>query len=92
MAYEQRPNTFALFINKKHRDNPKAPSMKGDGCIVINGVTYDVDLAAWGKESERAGRFLSGTIKIKVPDEQYDHRGGNGSQVAPPDDDLPWEE
>jgi hypothetical protein len=87
MAFEERPNSGVLFVNNKRGGNEKAPSMKGSGNIVIRGVTYDLDIAGWTRESPRAGKFLSLSIKVKTGDEQYDHSGG---QAQGGDEDVPF--
>jgi hypothetical protein len=33
--------------------------------VEINGQLYELDIAAWTKQSERAGKFLSLSIKLK---------------------------
>jgi len=63
-------NGGVLFLNKKRGDNGKAPTMKGTGRITIDGREYELDLAAWTRESERAGKFLGLSIKLKG-DYQY---------------------
>lgn len=67
MAFEPRENTFVLFKNR-HRSNPKAPAMTGSANIVIDGVKYEFEIAGWARETEKAGKFLSGTIRL-IPDE-----------------------
>ena len=64
-GFTQRPNTAALFVNRKRGDNAKAPNLKGTGNIVIDGGTYDLDIAAWTRESPKAGRWLSLSIELK---------------------------
>jgi hypothetical protein len=65
MPYEQRPNSGTLFRNPGKKDNAKAPDLKGNALVEINGQLYELDIAAWTKESERAGKFLSLSIKLK---------------------------
>jgi len=50
--YTPQPNTFSLFLNDK-AGNEKRPDRKGDGNIVIDGKTYNInaDLVA-GKIAE----------------------------------------
>jgi hypothetical protein len=65
MPYEQRRNSGALFHNSGKKDNAKAPDLKGDALVEINGQLYQLDIGAWTKQTERAGRFLSLSIKLK---------------------------
>jgi hypothetical protein len=74
-----------LFKNKYRVDNPKAPNLKGKGRVTIDGVEYELDLAAWTHESEKAGKFLALTIKPAA--------SGNTPQSSPgqpEDEDLPF--
>jgi len=64
MAYDNS-NSGVMFRNTKRGDNPKAPNLKGTGHVTINGVDYELDLAAWTREGPRAGKFLSLSIKLK---------------------------
>jgi hypothetical protein len=61
----QRTNTGFLFKNKKHVEGDKTPNLKGTGCVTIEGKEYQLDLAAWTKTSENAGKFLSLSIEVK---------------------------
>jgi hypothetical protein len=65
MAYELRPNSGTLFRNLGKKDNPKAPDFKGDALIEVNGQHYQLDIGGWTKQTERAGKFLSLSIKLK---------------------------
>ena len=67
-GFTQRPNSGALFVNKQRGDNAKAPNLKGTGTIEIGGVTYHLDIAAWTRESPKAGRWLSLSIRLKDAD------------------------
>jgi len=46
MAYD-KSNSGLLFKNKKHADNPRSPTMKGEGRITIDGVEYHLDRSSW---------------------------------------------
>jgi hypothetical protein len=65
MASSEHRDAGVLFINRDHAKNPKSPNLKGTGRIAIDGKEYELDLAAWTRESERAGKFLSVSIKLK---------------------------
>jgi hypothetical protein len=65
MSWETKPGTGSLFRNRNKGGNQKAPNLKGEALIEINGQLYPVDIAARVKESEKAGRWLSLTIKLK---------------------------
>jgi len=68
MAYEAKAGTGTLFhVGEKKNDNQ--PDLKGNAVIEIDGKRYQLDIAAWTKESERAGEYLSLSIKLK--DERY---------------------
>lgn len=79
MAFEPRENTFVLFRNR-HRSNPKSPTMTGNANNVINGVKYELEIAGWTRESEKAGKFLSGTIRLADGDGKDD---GADAKVGP---------
>ncbi len=67
MAYDNS-NSGVLFINKKRNGNAKAPNLKGNGRITIDGVEYELDLAAWTRESEKTGgKYVSLRIKPAAP-------------------------
>ena len=67
MAYEARPGTGTLFSNRDKK-NDKHPDLKGDALIEIDGQRYQIELAAWTKQSERAGKFLSLSINFEGGD------------------------
>jgi hypothetical protein len=46
MPYERRPNSGALFRNRDKGNNPKAPHLKGDALVEIEGQLCELDLAA----------------------------------------------
>lgn len=94
MTYQNKPNSGALFRNKKSSD--KQPDWKGD--VDLNGVTYE--LAGWEKEG-RNGTFLSLKIQPKQERKQDDYQrpqagdtvrgAGRGAwSSADPDDDVPF--
>jgi hypothetical protein len=64
-TFELCRNLGTLFRNREKGNNLKAPDLKGDGLIEIGGHLYELDLAAWTKQTERAGKFLSLSIKVK---------------------------
>ena len=57
-----------LFRNRDKDNNSKAPDLKGHAVIEIEGQVYALDLAAWGKQSEPAGKFLSLSINFEGGD------------------------
>ena len=67
MAYEQKPNNGALFINnKKTSDNQ--PDLRGsvhldrkllENLIKKNTTLVEVAIAAWNKESSKGTPYLS---------------------------------
>jgi hypothetical protein len=38
---------------------------RGDALVELNGQLYELDIGAWTKQTERAGKFLSLSIKLK---------------------------
>jgi hypothetical protein len=65
MAYEHRPGQGSLFKNKDALGNPRAPNLKGSALIQNCDQFYELDLAAWTKKSDRAGKWLSLSVKLK---------------------------
>jgi hypothetical protein len=66
VAYENRPNSGVLWQNRKHVDGDKLPSLKGEGLLELpDGSMVTLDIAAWTKESPKAGKWLSLSIKVK---------------------------
>jgi hypothetical protein len=66
MPFQNRPGQGALFKNRDHEKNPKSPNLKGDALLELaDGTTVELDLAAWTRDSERAGKWLSLSIKLK---------------------------
>jgi hypothetical protein len=75
MAYEVKPNTGSLFKNTYKKTGDNKPDMKGDVVLdktfIINmmdqskGSTVTISLAAWVKESEKVGKFMS--INVSEP-------------------------
>ena len=104
MAYEQRVNSGQLFKNRE-RKNDKAPNLKGVGLLELeDGSLIELEIAAWTRESPKAGRWLSLSIKLKS---ERQARQGNGHQhfndymnqhgtafddegVPPDDKDIPF--
>lgn len=60
MAYQNKPNTGALFT-KKQRKTEKQPNFEGN--INVNGKDWDI--AAWIKVSKTGDKYLS--LKIEEP-------------------------
>jgi hypothetical protein len=88
MPFEQRPGTGALFKNR-HHDNPNAPTLKGNGLLQLdNGRVVEVELAAWTKESAKAGRWLSLTIKLKG--ERRPNAQDLAADTPIDNDEMPW--
>jgi hypothetical protein len=85
MAYNNS-NSGSLFRNNYRGDNPKRPNLRGNGRVTIDGVEYELDLAAWTREGEKAGKYLFLTIKPAA--------SGNAPQGSPgqpeDDEDLPF--
>jgi uncharacterized protein (DUF736 family) len=91
MAFEQKPNTGAMFRNtQKKSDNH--PDMRGDVYLdktfLINmmdkskGPLVKVSLSGWSKESSAGKKYLS--LSASEPWE------GGQSKPSVSDDDLPY--
>jgi hypothetical protein len=98
MAYEQRPNSGQLFKNRE-RKNPNAPNLKGTGLLELeDGSLVELELAAWTKESPKAGKWLSLTIKLKDATRQTRQSNGRAdfnrrvAELGTPvdDEDRSW--
>ena len=104
MAYEPKPDSASLFVNKK-KEKDTHPDRKGDGMIHCPhcSANFAVELAGWLKESPSAGKFLS--LKIKAKEDPGAYRGDKSEAKAPttprppatppaePDlepDEIPW--
>lgn len=59
--YQQKDNTFTLFLNDNAGNNPKAPTHKGKGLI----FGQEVAVAGWKKTSKDGKVYLS--CKIEQP-------------------------
>jgi len=96
MAYEAKPGTGTLFRNREKKSD-RHPNLKGDALVEIDGQLYQLELAAWTKQSERAGKFLSLSVKLKGARQSTQPRPSEGRQYfheriekigVPLDDDL----
>jgi hypothetical protein len=80
MPFEHRPNSGSLFKPKKKNDNPNAPTLTGSGLLeLVDGSLIELDIAAWTKESPKAGKWLSLSIKLKGDQpirQRFDNDGG----------------
>jgi len=57
-------NHVMLFTNNQ-KTKPNAPDWYGRGYVEgPDGNVYAVELAAWNKESQRAGHFLSVNVNV----------------------------
>lgn len=80
MAFEQRPNSATLFKNKDKKED-KHPNLKGTGLLELDdGRVVELELAAWTKESDRAGKFLSLSIKLKRDRDSTESRAAGGRE------------
>jgi hypothetical protein len=83
MPYEHRPNSGSLFKNRNKGDNEKAPNLKGTALLELpDGTTVELDIAAWTRESEHAGKWLSLSVKLKQqrPIRQHFNNDDGGRQ------------
>ena len=78
MAYTHRTNSASLFVNRE-RKNDNAPQLTGSGLLELaDGSFVELDIAAWTRESPKAGKWLSLSIKLKDATRQA--RPSNGRQ------------
>jgi hypothetical protein len=65
MPFEHSPGSGALFKNR-HKKNPKAPNLVGSAVLEMeDGSRVDVEIAAWTRESPKAGKWLSLAVELK---------------------------
>jgi hypothetical protein len=91
MAFEQKPNSGAMFRNEK-KNSPNHPDMRGDVYLdktfLINlmdkskDALVKVSLSGWSKESAAGKKYLS--LSASEPWE------GGQSKPSVSDDDLPY--
>ena len=79
MAYEQKPNSWVLFLNTK---KPKGeapdkghPSYTGHGTVEVNGFDVEVRMAAWKRKSKAGTAYLSGKF-------EFEDKGGSRKSEA----------
>jgi len=81
MPFEARPNSGALFQNKNKGNNEKAPNLKGNALLELeDGSTVELDLAAWTKQSDKAGKWLSLSVKLKQDSDSSQPQSSGGRQ------------
>ena len=95
MPFENRPGQGALFKNRDHEKNPKSPNLRGDALLQLeDGQLVAIEISAWTKESERAGKWLSISVKPKAVRQRLSgERRSNAEDLAqgtPIDDDIPF--
>jgi hypothetical protein len=94
MSYEQRPGATNLFSNRKKGDNEKAPDYKGDISLEIDGQLCQLEAAVWERESQKAGKYLGLSLKLKLKHDRDSTRPNTGGRdqashaERPDDNDL----
>ena len=73
-------NSGVLFANKKRGGNDPAPNMKGNGPVTIKGVEYNLELAAWTRQSKKTGKFLRLSIKPAASGVEHSRRSPDRPQ------------
>ena len=83
MAFEQKPNTGALF-----RDDRKSSETDRDysGTLNVDGVDYWI--SGWIKESKKGTKFLSLSVKPKEPKAEDFSSGASPKRDM--DDEIPF--
>jgi len=70
--FENKPGSGALFRPRQKSDNPKAPTLRGDALLQLEDSTLvEIEISAWSKESDKAGRWLSLSVKPKAARQQF---------------------
>jgi hypothetical protein len=91
MGYEAKPGSGTLFRNKD-RKAANHPNLKGSALLQLeDGRLVELELAAWTKESERAGKFLSLSVKLKGARQASGYQRFNervAEMGTPIDDDM----
>lgn len=95
MAFEQKANSGALFINQK-KNSPNHPDMRGDVHLdktfliglmdKSNGPLVKVAISAWNKTSAAGNEYLS--LSASEPWEPGQAAAAPKPQV--PDDEIPY--
>ena len=62
MAYQQKVGSGSLFKNKK-RSSDKSPTLKGTALVQVGNQTVTLELAGWAKHSDKAGDWISLSVK-----------------------------
>jgi hypothetical protein len=92
MAYESKPQTGALFVNKIKR-HPKAPDYQGDLLIdpklmtVENGL-MKIKIGGWKKTTSKGITFLSLAVDTYVPKDKPQPVNEYSQEI--PDEDIPF--
>lgn len=84
MPFEQRPGQGNLFKNKHHTEGSKQPNLKGTALVQVGNQLVEVELAGWTRESEKAGKWISLSVKCKSVRPQDD------MDRAMPEEDGRW--
>lgn len=91
MSFEQKPNSGSLFVNRGREKNPKAPNLKGSALLELeSGELIELDIAAWVRESEKAGKWLSLSVKVKQPSSDARSGAGHAAAEQVEDSDIPF--
>jgi hypothetical protein len=82
MGFENRPGQGALFRNRHKGENDNAPNLKGTALLQLNdGQLVEIEISAWTKESEKAGKWLSLNVKPKVVRQRSGERRPNAQDL-----------
>jgi hypothetical protein len=101
----ERPTQHRRPLGNRDKKSERHPNAKGDGNLTItadyinqhwDGQSYlavPLDLAAWTKQSDRAGKFLSLSIKLKGDQKSAPRQAKAPSHPhdgQPEEEDLAW--
>jgi hypothetical protein len=97
MAFEQKPNFGAFFVNKV-KTNPKAPDYQGDltidmSTVVVENGVAKIKIAGWKKTAPSGLVYLSLTVDTFKPDpnkNQQPPSRQSAASVEAMDDDIPF--
>jgi hypothetical protein len=83
MAFEQKENTGAIFVNDRKTEDTHPDST---GTALIDGVEYYV--SAWRREAKSGKRYLALSFKRKIADTAKSATGGSIKQDM--NDEIPF--
>jgi hypothetical protein len=62
-VYELAPDSGVLFQNRDKRSD-RSPNLTGAAFVMIDGTIHRLELAAWTRQSEIDGKYLSLSVRV----------------------------